>query len=362
MRLLFALSGFHRYDRGAETALLSVADELARNGADVVVAGGGTLRPGTAYKFVHVPALAREKFEGLPAIPFLRDEVRWEDASFAFNLPRRLDLNAFDATFTCAFPFTNLRLRRFGRKPHPAHFFVTQNGDWPARSDKLEFRLFSCDGLVCTNPEYYAHNQERWNCALVPNGIDMDRFSPGKAMRAKFDLPQDKQIILMVSAFINSKRVLEGIRAVSRLENAFLVVAGDGPMRAEGDRLAAELLPGNYRRISVAAHDMPELYRSADVFLHMSKFESFGNVYLEAAASGLPVVAHDNSITRWILGDAPFLCDTGDETELLLNLERALTAGPQQIDQSLARFTWPAIAAQYRSFVEQTLAARAVRQ
>ena len=42
---------------------------------------------------------------------------------------------------------------------------------------------------------------------------------------------------------------------------------------------------------------MPGLYRSAEVLLHMSVDEPFGNIYVEALASGLPVVTHDGSST-----------------------------------------------------------------
>src|SRR3546814_17213753 len=93
----------------------------------------------------------------------------------------------------------------------------------------------------------------------------------------------------MVSAFIPTKRVLDGIRAVAQLGDAYLVVAGDGPLRGDGEALAAELLPGRFRRLSLAAADMPALYRSADVFLHMSLLETFGNVFIEAWARGLPI-------------------------------------------------------------------------
>lgn len=356
MRLLFALSGFHRYDRGAETALLSVAAELARMGEDVTVAGSGPARGDTAYRYAHAPAMGRERFERLPAMPFFRNETQWEDASFAARLPHAVDLTSFDAAITCAYPYTNWTLRRFGRRPRPANIFVTQNGDWPAQSTSSEYRFFCCDGLVCTNPEYHERNHERWNCALIPNGIDLSRFAPGPSARSFLGLPEGKPIILMVSAFMDTKRVLDGIRAVSRIDGATLVVAGDGPLRDQGDALAADLLPGRYRRVSLSAEQMPDLYRSADVFLHLSKVESFGNVYLEAAATGLPVVAHDYALTRWILGDAPLLCDTDDQDQLVARLKQALAAGAQMPPSHLQRFTWPAIAADYREFLRRTIA------
>lgn len=348
MRICFALSGFHRQDRGAETALLAVAEQLARTGDNVTVIGSGKPRAETAYRFEHVPALPREKFERFPSLPFLRDETSWEDASFAFNLTRGGALNRFDVTITCAFPFTSLALRRARGK----HVFVTENGDWPAYSDRSEYRLFDCDGLVCINPEYYERNRSRWNAALIPNGVDFERFRPGRGMREKFGLPLDKPVVLMVSAFIQSKRVLAGIEAMAQIPDAFLLVAGNGPMRGEADALASELIPGRYKRMTLSADEMPDLYRSADVFLHLSKNESFGNVYLEAGASGLPVVAHDYSITRWIFGNGAFLSNTDNRAALTNALRQALDAGVQPIDDELKRFAWPAISTRYREFME----------
>ena len=173
----------------------------------------------------------------------------------------------------------------------PRHVFVTQNGDWPAYADNSEYRFFGCDGLICTNPDFFDRNKERWRCALIPNGVDTDRFRPGPADRAEFGLPAEGRIVLMVSALIPSKRVDLGVEIVSRIPGCHLVVAGDGPMRHQIDASAARRMPGRFTRLTVAPERMPALYRSADVFMHLSTDEAFGNVYLEAMACGLPVVA-----------------------------------------------------------------------
>ena len=86
----------------------------------------------------------------------------------------------------------------------------------------------------------------------------------------------------MVSAMIPSKNVASGIDAVSRIPDARLVVAGDGLLRDDLRAQADRLMPGRYRQIQVSPDRMPDLYRSANVFLHLSKDESFGNVYVEA--------------------------------------------------------------------------------
>ena len=351
MKLLFALSGFHKHERGAEVALMSVADALAATGDDVTVMGSGVARAGTAYKFEHVGSVSREFFEKWPHFPPLRSETAWEDATFAANLLRKYDPEDFDAVITCAFPFTHWALRRpVGKKP--LQIFVTQNGDWPAFNNESEFRTFACDGLVCTNPDFLERNQADWNCALIPNGVDLKRFKPGIGDRRRFGFPDDKRIILMVSAFIDTKRVLDGIRAVSKLEDAFLVVAGDGPLRDEAQSLADKLMPGRFLRVSLTANDMPVLYQSADVFLHLSLLEAFGNVFLEAWASGLPIVGHETDRLRWILSDYGHLCDTQDEVQLSRALKAACASPAPEIKTGIERFAWANVAEEYRKFIK----------
>ena len=142
---------------------------------------------------------------------------------------------------------------------------------------------------------------------MLSNGIDPNRFFPGPSVRDRFGLPQNRTIVLMVSALVDSKRVLEGMRSVATMRGAMLVVAGDGPLRDQFDTLGHELMPGRFRRLILPAEQMPDIYRSVDVLLHPTLFESFGNVYIEALATGLPVVAHDYEVTRWIFGDYPGL-------------------------------------------------------
>lgn len=363
MRIFFALPGLHRYDRGAEVALISLASELAKGGDDVTMIGSGDQRPSVPYHFIQAGSVARERFEPFPKLPLLRSETVYEEASFIPGLLRRYRPADYDITVTCSFPFTNMALRRpvLGGA-RPAHIFITQNGDWPARSSQSEYRLFGCDGLVCTNPDYYERNRDRWRSALIPNGIDVARFNEGPGERGKFGLPADRPIILMVSALIESKRVADGIRAVSRVPDAHLVVAGDGPLRDAIDALAAELLAGRFTRVSIGAHEMPALYRSADVFMHLSKEESFGNVFLEAMACGLPLVAHDSPRVRWIVGEQEYLLDTGDAGAVAGAIGRALHAPASQREARVRRasdFAWSKVAGRYRDFFEDVLSARA---
>lgn len=355
MRILIALPGLHKYNRGAEVAFISVARELSRLGENVTLIGSGIPRPDEPYRFLTCASVSRERFERLPSVPVFRNEYAYEDFTFAFGLLRRYRPEDFDITVTCNYPFTNWVLRRTTRhSDRPRHVFVTENGDWAPQSISAEYRFFSCDGLICTNPDFFERNKKRWPSRLIPNGIDLQRFRPGTSDRAQFGLQDGRLIVLMVSALMPSKRVTDGIEAVSRIPGAHLVVAGDGPLRDEVNQLARNLLDNRFSRLTVPPSKMPELYRSSDVFLHLSKEESFGNVFLEALACGLPVVAHDTSRVRWIVGSEEFLLDTSN----LAAVSNAISAayGSRSIERTskrnaaAARFSWDRVARMYRDF------------
>ena len=365
MRILFALPGLHKVHRGAEVAFESIARELARiPGVDVSLIGTGAERPDEPYRFRSVRCIPRERFERLPSLPTLRSNDAYEELTFAPGLFRAYAPAEYDVTCTCAYPFTNWVLRAPWRwRARPAHVFITQNGDWPAYARNSEYRFFHCEGLVCTNPEYFDRNRSRWRSTLIPNGVDTARFAPGAGSRARFGLREGAPVALMVSALIGSKRVAEGIRCAAKVPGLHVVVAGDGELRERVDSCGRELLGERYRRMSVAHDAMPDLYRSADVLLHMSREESFGLIYLEALATGLPVVAHATPVTRWMFEDQAFLVDTSDEEATARELSRALEARSQaQIvaRRALAdrRFSWKEIAATYLSFFEEVVAAQ----
>jgi len=227
MRVLFALPGLHRHNRGAETALISIANELAKSGDSVTLIGSGHHNPTASYRFLRAASMPREGFESSPFVPMLRNEYAYEELTFVPGLLRRYRPKQYDVTLTCSYPFTNWVLRRpTFWDSRPPHVFVTQNGDWPAIARNSEYRFFGCEGLVCTNPDFFDRNKDRWRCRLIPNGVDCDHFRPGPAKRQAFSLPLDRLIVLMVSALIPTKRVERGIEGVSLIPDAHLVVAG----------------------------------------------------------------------------------------------------------------------------------------
>ncbi len=243
LRIAFALPGLHRVVRGAETAFEQIAARLALLGHDVTVFGSGPPRPEQPYRYQRISCVRREFFEKWPKFPGLRSHYAWEELTFSAGLLARYRPADFDVAIGCSYPFVNWILRR-GLGKFPKHVFVTENGDWMVQNRAAEYRFFDCDGLVCTNPQYFARHTERYPSVLIPNGVDAEVFSPGEGNRAAYGLPVHGPVALMVSALIPSKRVIEGVRATAKIPGLFLVIAGDGEGRQEVDDEAHRLLAG----------------------------------------------------------------------------------------------------------------------
>lgn len=364
LRVLMALPGLHRVNRGAEAALESLAEHLAiRPGNRVTLIGSGPARAGRPYHFVHAPCTPRERFERWPSVPVFRGSYVYEEASFARHLRRAFRPADFDVTLACSYPFTNWTLRS---KKHQGrrvpHVYVTQNGDWPCRRQGSEYRWFACDGLVCTNPDYYEANRAAWPSVLIPNGVDPARFHPAPADARALGIRVRGPRAIMVSALIDSKRVLEGIRGVARATDVGLVVAGDGPLRDQVESLGRELLGDRFQRVTLPRDRMPDFYRTGSVFLHMSKDEPSANSYIEALATGLPIVTHDRGVTRWTFDGLASLVDSDDLDAVAAAVRGAVRAGESGRDARLElatrRYAWSRIARDYARFVEGVILAR----
>jgi len=129
---------------------------------------------------------------------------------------------------------------------------------------------------------------------VVGRGVDTENFSPSHAspeLRASWGADENSPVLLYVGRLASEKNVplaFEAFEAVrARVPTARFVVVGDGPLRRklESDHPDA-IFAGSQRGAALARH-----FASADVFLFPSLTETFGNVTLEALASGLLVVA-----------------------------------------------------------------------
>ena len=101
--------------------------------------------------------------------------------------------------------------------------------------------------------------------------------------------------------------------------------------------------------------EMPSLYRSADIFtLPSESSEAFGNVLVEAMASGLPVVVTRDPIRAEIVGDAGILVDPSDLDSYTNALSSALESGWNEKPRKQAeKFDWDKITLEYELVFNQ---------
>ncbi len=189
---------------------------------------------------------------------------------------------------------------------------------------------------------------------LWARGVELDRFSPAHrsdAWREAHGFAPDEVVVAFVSRLVVEKGldvyadVVAGLQAEGLPARALVV--GEGPARD----LVAERLPRACFTGHLAGHEIAMAYASADVFLFPSETETFGNVTLEAMASGLPVVAADAAGSRMLVDDGVTgrLCPPRD-TEAFLAATRSLVeSAPRRAEMGAAArraagaYAWPAV-------------------
>ncbi len=151
--------------------------------------------------------------------------------------------------------------------------------------------------LVPTNELRNTLEQEGYQkLQVVARGVDTALFHPGKRsekLRRQWGLITEDELAVIyvgrISAEKNMPLVLRTFKAMQAVNPKLkLVIVGDGPVRAELQRQNPEyIFAGMKTGEDLAAH-----YASGDIFLFPSMTETYGNVTVEAMASGLAVVAY----------------------------------------------------------------------
>lgn len=123
----------------------------------------------------------------------------------------------------------------------------------------------------------------------IPNFAQADDAAP--VSRAALDTPEGVPLLLGMGRLHDSKAHDVSLKALTQLPEAYLWIAGAGPIEAELKALAAELGVAERVRFLGWRSDAGALYRAADVCVFPSRYEPLGNTVIQAWAHGLPVVA-----------------------------------------------------------------------
>lgn len=165
---------------------------------------------------------------------------------------------------------------------------------------------------------------------VVGRGVDAGLFNPGRrseALRRSWGAGPDDVVVLYVGRIAPEKNLALLERAAAALAsaqpNARFVVVGDGPCRpALQRRWPKAVFAGKQRHEALATH-----YASGDLLLFPSLTETFGNVTVEALASGLGVVAFDYGAAAESIeqGRSGWLVPRGDGEAFVSAAVRAAT-------------------------------------
>jgi len=142
------------------------------------------------------------------------------------------------------------------------------------------------------------------NLKVVSRGVDTSLFNVGKRdpnLRSQWGANDQTKVIISVGRMApekNLEQVLKTFEALQFMgEQIKLVMVGDGPLREQFQSRYPEIIfPGMLDQTELAKY-----YASSDLFVFPSQTETFGNVTLEALASGIPVLAFDCAAARdWV--------------------------------------------------------------
>jgi len=194
------------------------------------------------------------------------------------------------------------------------------------------------------------------NVSYLGRGVDSNLFGPHRrsiALRQSWGLSEDDLAVIYVGRLASEKNLALAIEAYRAMQTPNTVVkfvlVGDGPMRASLEKEHPDLIFCGMK----TGEDLAEHYASGDIFLFPSETETFGNVTLEAMASGLAVVAYDYAAARiHISHGASGMLAPYSDAKAYINAAVALSCKPETIRRLRTRARGYALSIQWSRIVE----------
>jgi len=202
---------------------------------------------------------------------------------------------------------------------------------------------------------YLKHFHNKTDCTLVPTlslkeelerdgykdvlvvsrGVDAELFHPSRrdaGLRAQWGAAEETPVVMLVSRLAPEKNLSVVIQAFDAMReanpDALLVMVGDGPARAELEKQHPHVIFAGMR----TGEDLAAHFASGDIFIYPSLTETYGNVTVEAMASGLATLAYDYAAARQhIRHDENGLLVPFDDTGAFVAQAKALVTDAERI-------------------------------
>lgn len=206
----------------------------------------------------------------------------------------------------------------------------------------LETWMYSRYRAIACVSEAIAASLRAWipgldeKITVIPNGIDVQKFQQATPIsRASIGIKDGNCVLLYVASFQPRKDHGTLLRAMARIPDVDLVLAGDGNLRAQFERQTESL--GIAQRVHFLGrhNDVAGLLKMADIYVHAPAFEGFGIAAAEAMAAGKPIIASKVPGLAQVVGEAAVLVPPRDPAALATGIRRLIDS-PERRSQ-LAR-------------------------
>jgi glycosyltransferase involved in cell wall biosynthesis len=204
------------------------------------------------------------------------------------------------------------------------------------------------------------------NVSVLDRGVDSQLFTPERRcpeLRYRWGVSDTGLAVLYVGRVAPEKNLrlaVAAYRAMQRFsDSARFIVVGDGPFRATLQKQHPDLIFCGVH----TGEDLARYYASADVFLFPSETETFGNVTLEAMASGLVVIAYDYAAAGMHIssGETGVLVPSGapkafvDAAAKLAQAPQSLRKIRQQARAYARSVDWPHVVEKFETLLTEPL-------
>lgn len=177
---------------------------------------------------------------------------------------------------------------------------LNRMGDFPQNLKHFE----NCDLLVGNVPGIARTCRELgWTKPAITISNFTTVVTPVPVARAAHDTPEGVFLVAAGGRFQPRKALDVAIRAIARIPGAWLWLIGDGRLRPELEKLAAEQGVADRIRFVGWVEDPVHHIAAADAFLLPSRHEPLGNILLEAWAAGVPTVSTRCDGPAWFMRD-----------------------------------------------------------
>ena len=310
-------------------------------------------------KMTVLPRLIRQERGALPRPIELIENAANSRVRYTFELLRLLSKRERYDVVLCGhinlLPLAVIANRLLGAK---LVLLIYGIDAWSPTGRRISDRLVGCADLVVSISQITKQRFVSWSSVpdkqvhLLPNAIHMNDYGIGEKpgyLEQRYGLSGKR--VLMTLARLQQSEQQKGVDEMLELlpsllteeKNISYLIAGDGDDRARLEYKASALGLNNHVVFAgrVPEAEKADYYRLADVFLMPGRQEGFGFVFLEAMASGTPVVASslDGSREAVLHGKLGELADPDDREALKAAIRRALCR-PRQIPEGLTYFSY----------------------